>query len=65
MKFSETPATIRGYAPFLGEHNREVLSEVLGYSQAEIDALYKDDVLYEAPEVEKLPEELKRMESEG
>jgi crotonobetainyl-CoA:carnitine CoA-transferase CaiB-like acyl-CoA transferase len=65
LKFSETPATIRGYAPFLGEHNREVLSEVLGYSQAEIDALYKDDVLYEAPEVEKLPEELKRMESEG
>jgi crotonobetainyl-CoA:carnitine CoA-transferase CaiB-like acyl-CoA transferase len=61
LKFSETPATIRGYAPFLGEHNREVLSTVLGYSEAEIETLYQEDVIYEAPEVAKLPEELERM----
>jgi crotonobetainyl-CoA:carnitine CoA-transferase CaiB-like acyl-CoA transferase len=62
LKFSETPAAIRGYAPFLGEHNRQVLSTVLGYSEEEIDTLYKEDVIYQGPEVEKLPEELKKMD---
>ncbi len=61
LKFSETPAMIRGYAPFLGEHNREVLGSFLDYSKEQIEALYKEDVLYHAPEVEKLPEELKRI----
>ena len=61
LKFSETPAGIRGYAPFLGEHNREVLSQMLGYSSDRIDHLYSDSVLYHAPEVESLPDELKRM----
>lgn len=61
LKFSETPATIRGYAPFLGEHNRETLSKMLGYSEEQIDELYKEDVLYHAPEVDKLPEELKKL----
>jgi crotonobetainyl-CoA:carnitine CoA-transferase CaiB-like acyl-CoA transferase len=60
LKFSETPATIRGYAPFLGEHNRETLSNVLGYSDEKIDELYHEDVLYHAPEVEELPEELRK-----
>jgi crotonobetainyl-CoA:carnitine CoA-transferase CaiB-like acyl-CoA transferase len=64
MKFSETPATIRGYAPFLGEHNRDVLTTVLGYSEEDIDTLYKEDVIYQAPEVDKLAEELKRMAQE-
>jgi crotonobetainyl-CoA:carnitine CoA-transferase CaiB-like acyl-CoA transferase len=32
-------------APCLGEHNREVLGEVLGYSEAEIDALCADGAL--------------------
>jgi CoA:oxalate CoA-transferase len=61
LKFSETPATIRGYAPFLGEHNRETLSKMLNYSEEQIDELYRQDVLYQAPEVEKLPEELMKM----
>jgi crotonobetainyl-CoA:carnitine CoA-transferase CaiB-like acyl-CoA transferase len=60
LKLSETPAGIRGYAPFLGEHNREVLSEVLGCSAEQIDDLYRQDVLYEAPEVQRLPDELKK-----
>jgi CoA:oxalate CoA-transferase len=64
LKFSETPAAIRGYAPFLGEHNREVLSTILEYTDEEIEALYREDVLYQAPEVEKLPEELKKMENQ-
>lgn len=60
IKFSATPAGIRGYAPFLGEHNREVLSNVLGYSPERIDALYGDEVLHEGPEVAKLEEEIEK-----
>ena len=60
LKFSDTPATIRGYAPFLGEHNGEILSTVLNYTSDEIKALYRDNVLYHAPEVERLPEELEK-----
>jgi hypothetical protein len=29
----------------LGEHNRYVLEEILGYSEAQIDALVEADVL--------------------
>jgi len=61
LKFSETPSTIRGHAPFLGEHNKEVLSSLLNYEPEKIAELYQDDVLYHAPEVERLPEELGRM----
>ena len=54
FKFSKTPSFPRGYSPFLGEHNSKVLSEVLGLNQAEIDALYRDDVLYHEPAVDRL-----------
>jgi crotonobetainyl-CoA:carnitine CoA-transferase CaiB-like acyl-CoA transferase len=37
-KWSETPPSIRSMAARLGEHSREVLSE-LGYSVAEIDEM--------------------------
>ena len=60
LKFSETPATVRGYAPFLGEHNRQVLSTILGYSQTQIGELYAEDVLYHSPEVENLTEEMRK-----
>jgi crotonobetainyl-CoA:carnitine CoA-transferase CaiB-like acyl-CoA transferase len=64
LKFSHTPSTIRGYAPFLGEHNRETLLSVLGYSEDQINDLYHEAVLYEAPEVAGLPEELERISHE-
>jgi len=54
FKLSETPSFPRGYSPFLGEHNRQVLSEVLGMDQAEIEKLYADDVLYHEPCVDRL-----------
>ena len=57
LKFSETPAGIRGYAPFLGEHNGEVLSSMLAYSDEDIADLYARDVLYRAPEAQRLEEE--------
>ena len=53
FKFSETPSFPRGYSPFLGEHNRQVLSEMLGLDPKEIDALYTDDVLYHEPCVDR------------
>ncbi len=39
LKFSETPASIEGPAPGLGEHNEEVLRDVLGMSAKEIEEL--------------------------
>jgi CoA:oxalate CoA-transferase len=60
LKFSETPSAIRGYAPFLGENNKEILSHYLDYSSAKIKSLYAEKVLYEAPEVQHLPDELKK-----
>lgn len=41
IKYSETPGAIRRHPPLLGEHTVEVLSEVLGLSAVEIDALKK------------------------
>ncbi len=35
---SDTPPRIRGRAPLFGEHTREVLGEVLGLSEGELDA---------------------------
>jgi CoA:oxalate CoA-transferase len=62
MKFSETPAGVRGYAPLLGEHNKEILSEKLGFSEDKIHDLYEKNVLYHEPAVERLPEELMKLE---
>jgi crotonobetainyl-CoA:carnitine CoA-transferase CaiB-like acyl-CoA transferase len=38
-RFSRTPGSIRMPAPCLGEHNRYVLGEMLGFSEEEIDEL--------------------------
>jgi crotonobetainyl-CoA:carnitine CoA-transferase CaiB-like acyl-CoA transferase len=44
-RLSETPCAVTAPAPCLGEHSREVLSGVLGYSEAEIEALAADGAL--------------------
>jgi benzylsuccinate CoA-transferase BbsF subunit len=36
-KLTATPGTLRTASPLLGAHTREVLAEVLGMSEAEID----------------------------
>jgi len=41
IKCSETPGTIRRHPPLLGEHTDEVLTETLGYSAEQIEALKK------------------------
>jgi CoA:oxalate CoA-transferase len=56
LKMSETPCGVRGYSPFLGEHNQEVLSEMLGYDQTKLKELYGQQVLHHEPCVEKLEE---------
>lgn len=45
VKFSETPGKVHSPAPLLGEHNNTILTEYLGYSEEEIEALYKGGVL--------------------
>ena len=40
MKFSETPADVRGAAPAIGQDTQEILQE-LGYTQARIEELQK------------------------
>jgi crotonobetainyl-CoA:carnitine CoA-transferase CaiB-like acyl-CoA transferase len=44
-KLSATPCEVAAPAPCLGQHNREVLADVLGYSGAEIEALTADGAL--------------------
>ena len=39
-----------GLAPLLGQHNMEVLTEMLGYTQEEVDRLERDGVLAMAKE---------------
>jgi len=43
IKFSESEEPPVSASPGVGEHTREVLSEVAGYSDAEIDAMAEDD----------------------
>ncbi|KAJ1970376.1 hypothetical protein H4R35_005900 [Dimargaris xerosporica] len=45
VHYSQTPATIRRPPPLLGQHSEEILREVLGYSQAQIDNLIKAKVV--------------------
>jgi crotonobetainyl-CoA:carnitine CoA-transferase CaiB-like acyl-CoA transferase len=49
MRFSGFPESLDLDAPFLGEHNRRVLSSLLNYSDAEIARLEDERVLCSAP----------------
>jgi crotonobetainyl-CoA:carnitine CoA-transferase CaiB-like acyl-CoA transferase len=44
VRFGASPATVRRPAPLIGEHGREVLTEV-GYSSEELDAFERDGIL--------------------
>ncbi len=46
---SETPVTISGPAPGFGQHNHEVLCDLLGFSGAELDALLAKGVVANVP----------------
>lgn len=49
LRFSAFPEPLELQAGFLGEHNREILSEQLGYSDAQITALEKAGILGSEP----------------
>ena len=44
--FSRTPPAIRGHAPLLGQHNREILCDMLGLSASELSDLEERQVVY-------------------
>jgi crotonobetainyl-CoA:carnitine CoA-transferase CaiB-like acyl-CoA transferase len=50
-KIPGVPAAIRRHAPGLGEHNRQVLQELAGVSDQELDALEASGVIGYAPAV--------------
>lgn len=45
VKFSETPGKIYGVSPALGQHNLEVLTQLLHYSKEDVDTLRKEGVI--------------------
>jgi crotonobetainyl-CoA:carnitine CoA-transferase CaiB-like acyl-CoA transferase len=45
IKYANGEARVRGHAPMLGEHNAEILREVLGYSNERIEALRTNGLL--------------------
>jgi crotonobetainyl-CoA:carnitine CoA-transferase CaiB-like acyl-CoA transferase len=45
IKFSETPAEIREFAPNFGQHTEEVLMDILGYDWEEIAKLKDEEVI--------------------
>jgi CoA:oxalate CoA-transferase len=44
VKLSETPGVVRTAAPLLGEHSKEVLMDLLGYSEGKVTELVKAGV---------------------
>jgi len=54
LKMSETPCRIKGPAPLLGENNKDVLLNVLGYSEEQVRELYDNNVVYHELAVNRL-----------
>jgi crotonobetainyl-CoA:carnitine CoA-transferase CaiB-like acyl-CoA transferase len=52
--FSRTPATV-GSTPKVGEHNEEVLGDLLGYSKDDIAKLYADGVIGNSDHYDTVP----------
>jgi CoA:oxalate CoA-transferase len=48
FKYRNAQSGVRGPAPTLGQHNREILDDLLGYAPDKIDALEADGVLTKA-----------------
>ncbi len=44
VKLSRTPGTIRLPAPTIGQHNEEVLTQLLGYTKEQVEDLRKAGV---------------------
>ena len=48
-KFSKMPLHVRGPAPTFGQHNREILRDVLGYDESRREALESAGILAGKP----------------
>ncbi|MGE5594720.1 MAG: CaiB/BaiF CoA transferase family protein [Hyphomicrobiales bacterium] len=51
LGFAGNPAEPDVHAPLFGEHNRYVFQELLGLSDAEVDALYRDGITADRPDM--------------
>jgi CoA:oxalate CoA-transferase len=51
-KLSRSPGRVQGAAPLLGEHNRYLLKQYLGYSDKDIDTLYDELVIVDNIDLE-------------
>ncbi len=45
IKLSLTPIEIKGRAPQIGEHNKEIYCELLGYREEELNKLREEDII--------------------
>ena len=54
-RFSNLPMSVRGPAPTFGEHNREVLREILGYDETRYRALEAAGLLAQKPAKAAIP----------
>ena len=45
-RMSRTPGSLRRAAPVLGQHSEEVLREILGMTDTEIEELKREKVVY-------------------
>jgi benzylsuccinate CoA-transferase BbsF subunit len=52
IHFEHTPATYRCGPPLLGEHNAEILSQILGYTAPEIEAFERDEIITDKPPID-------------
>ncbi len=45
FRFSETPVEVSASPPLWGEHTKEILRDVLGYNESQIDRLLKEGII--------------------
>ena len=53
VKMSESPGRVTSAAPLLGQHQKEIIVDLLGYSEEEFVALYKGGVIAYQPDLDK------------
>ncbi|RLI32362.1 hypothetical protein DRO66_11455 [Candidatus Bathyarchaeota archaeon] len=53
VKMSESPGRVTSAAPLLGQHQKEIIIDLLGYSEEEFTALVKGGVIAYQPDLDK------------
>jgi len=64
VKMSRTPGIVTSAAPLLGQHQREVILGLLGYSPEEFEKLVQGGVIAYQPDIDKQLEEWKKRSAE-